>query len=414
MLYFDRYLSKNLFTASLAEPIKESTTLIVVIPCYNEPDILTSLNSLWECDKPEHSVEVIVVVNFPENSDKSVAEFNFNTFNEIIEWSKLHQNDVFRCLAIYAPNLPIKFAGVGLARKIGMDEAVSRYNKINNEGGIICGFDADSLVDKNYLIAIQEHFQVHKKSPGASIYFEHDIEVQKSPKIRMGIIQYEIHLRYLLQCIRFIGFPHAFHTVGSSFAVTASAYVKQGGMNRFKAGEDFYFLNKIIPLGGFTEINNTRVIPSSRVSNRVPFGTGASMTKWLNDSDEAFYTYNFYSFIPLKELFMDLNTIYLLKKIDNKRYPPVLAKFLEEHKAEGALKEILENSSSFQFFAKRFYAWFDAFKIVKYLNFASVNDLPKQPVRREAVKILTTLGINKEKPEIEELLEVFRKLDKNQ
>ena len=37
-------------------------------------------------------------------------------------------------------------------------------------------------------------------------------------------------------------------------AVRADAYLRQGGMNRRKAGEDFYFLNKFMVLGGYGEM----------------------------------------------------------------------------------------------------------------------------------------------------------------
>ena len=92
---------------------------------------------------------------------------------------------------------------------------------------------------------------------------------------------YELHLRYLNLFSRFTGFPYAYHTIGSCFGVRAETYASQGGMNKRKAGEDFYFLHKIIPLGEFREINNTCVIPSPRESDRVPFGTGAAIGKYL-------------------------------------------------------------------------------------------------------------------------------------
>ncbi len=35
--------------------------------------------------------------------------------------------------------------------------------------------------------------------------------------------------------------------VGSALAVKALQYVKAGGMNRKQAGEDFYFVQKLVP-----------------------------------------------------------------------------------------------------------------------------------------------------------------------
>jgi hypothetical protein len=46
-------------------------------------------------------------------------------------------------------------------------------------------------------------------------------------------------------------FSYAYHTVGSAMAVKAYQYVKVGGMNRRQAGEDFYFIQKLVHSGNF-------------------------------------------------------------------------------------------------------------------------------------------------------------------
>ena len=72
-------------------------------------------------------------------------------------------------------------------------------------------------------------------------------------------------------------------------AVRPEAYMKQGGMNRRKAGEDFYFLNKIMSLGGFGECAETTIYPSPRTSKRVPFGTGQAVLR--NVETKTYTTY---------------------------------------------------------------------------------------------------------------------------
>jgi len=42
-------------------------------------------------------------------------------------------------------------------------------------------------------------------------------------------------------------------------------------MNRKQAGEDFYFIQKLMPLGGYFALNSTAIYPSPRESSRVPF-----------------------------------------------------------------------------------------------------------------------------------------------
>ena len=96
-----------------------------------------------------------------------------------------------------------------------------------------------------------------------------------------GIAAYELHLRYHVRVQKWIGFPYAFQTIGSAMAVRAWAYVKQGGMNRRHAGEDFYFLQKISWLGPISELSTVTVFPSPRLSGRVPFGTGKAVGDYI-------------------------------------------------------------------------------------------------------------------------------------
>ncbi len=117
------------------------------------------------------------------------------------------------------------------------------------------------------------------------------------------ITLYELHLRYYFQGLAYSGFPYVFHTVGSAIAVKALPYVKAGGMNRRQAGEDFYFIQKLVPAGGYFNLNSTTVYPSPRTSSRVPFGTGASMAQTNSEQGSIFLTYNIQAFKELRTFF---------------------------------------------------------------------------------------------------------------
>jgi len=43
-----------------------------------------------------------------------------------------------------------------------------------------------------------------------------------SAQVYGAIAAYELHLRYYVQALRYAGFPHAHHTVGSCLAVRAT------------------------------------------------------------------------------------------------------------------------------------------------------------------------------------------------
>src|SRR5204862_3217619 len=117
-----------------------------------------------------------------------------------------------------------------------------------------------------------------------------------------------LHLRYYIQALRYAGFPHAHHTIGSCMAVRAGEYRQQGGMNKRKAGEDFYFLHKIIPLGGFGDLTGTTVYPSPRPSDRVPFGTGKAVRE--NLPGRQIKTYPLDAFLDLKQMIARVPKMY--------------------------------------------------------------------------------------------------------
>ncbi len=419
MSFAEGYFSKQVnFHPFIAEPPSDRLLYIVVIPACCESDMTNMLNTLWNCTRPQWDVEVIVVVNYSEKSDESVIQSSLDGARKVQEWTKTHYKNDFRIRLIEAFNLPTKHAGAGLARKIGMDEASYRFNRIGNAKGLIISFDADCTCDKNYFKAIEYYSERFPSAHGFNIYFEHPVAGNKYPdKVYKSIIKYELHLRYVNQFLRYAGFPFAYHTLGSAFAVRAGTYTAQGGMNRRKAGEDFYFLHKIIPLGNFYEINTTRVIPSPRPSERVPFGTGAAINKLLSASDDVLMTYNPESFIALKDFFATTGQFYKksLTEIDRliENTPEPVSGFLQKNNASQAIDEINNNCTSIKTFTSRFFRWFDALRIVKYLNDKHRSHYNLMNIREAAEILLYYMNstINRSCTELE-LLSTFRSIER--
>ncbi|MBN1788978.1 MAG: hypothetical protein JW830_00690 [Bacteroidales bacterium] len=421
MGFADNYLRKqNGFSPYFTDLPSDKLRFAVVIPAYCEPGATDSLQALWNCTRPVGHVEVIVVVNSSEDVPRSVLDANLQTWLDVASWIKEHQDPAMRFLPIDSMKMPVRDAGVGLARKTGMDEALSRFNQIGNPGGFILSFDADSRCDDNYFTAIEDTLEENKTVTGFDVYFEHPITGKEFPeKIYRGIVDYELHMRCVNQFLRYTGFPYAHHTVGSCFGVRADAYAAQGGMNKRKAGEDFYFLHKIIPLGQFMDITGTRVIPSPRASNRAPFGTGAAISKYLALEKEDFLTYSPECFTALRLLFGQIAEFHK-KHRDNivtriNTLPEPLKSYLHDLHAPEAIDEINANSGSVSAFIKRFYRWFDAFRIVKYLNYASQHYYHQVPVREAAIAFLEITGIKgiSEKISALELLEILRGIERN-
>lgn len=420
MAFADKYLKKQrMYPEYISNSVSEKLNMIITIPCYDEPNLIPSLEALWNCDRPDNEVEVIVIVNSGEQTPQKALDQNKKTISDAKAWIKEHQDDGLKFYLIHQANLPKKFAGVGFARKIAMDEAVSRFNKIDKANGIITGFDADSACDTNYLVEIEKLFKKHPKANGANIFYEHPLEGdQFDSEIYDAIAQYELYLRYYMLAMRYAGHPHAFHTVGSSFAVSASAYIKQGGMNRRQAGEDFYFLQKIIPLGKFYEIKTTRVIPSPRISDRVPFGTGKAVSVFIDEGITDYQTYNYSAFKDLKAFFdktddffgIDYDTYLheLLVKL-----PGSVRSYLKEDNFFDSLNEINKNCASIDTFRKKFFAAFNAFKVLKYLNNVHEQFIDEESIVVCSKQLLSDLGIDtKGIYTAKELLEIYRDYEK--
>ncbi len=411
MSFADAYIEKNKGPFFFEPKIFVPCQLFVVIPCYDEPDVTKTLLSLFECEDPGILVSVLVVINCSETSIQTIKNQNGISFNEIIVLKQ--SSPIWLDLNVLnVGELPFKNAGVGWARKIGMDWAIVNFNKFDEKDGIIVSLDADSLVDRNYLKAICDF---HKRNPdyvASTIYFEHLFDNSETAH---AAILYELYMRYFKNALKSTSFPGAMYTVGSCFSVIAEAYVAQGGMNRRKAGEDFYFLNKILMFGKICENNNTVVFPSSRFSDRVPFGTGQVLSNFISEAKKVYYTYSHDSFLPLIDIFSNLDLIYQRRSFDEFIRDKVLLNFCIKNSIQDRINSLISNCSTKDVFLKRFYHLFDNFTIIKWLNYATENSFPKSDLLNESIKLFQFIGVDIKHDENDPLniLSIFRERDKN-
>lgn len=389
-MFADRYIERNVVYPEFIDTVvAPSVSMIVMIPCLNEPEIFRTLESLWSCEPIHTYCEVIVVVNESENSNQAVKDFNQENYSKLFDWKSENGRENLILYPIYARSVSAKHAGAGMARKIGMDEAIRRFNALNRPEGVIVSLDADCLVSSNYLQKIEAIFAGNKSCFAATLNFKHRVDEMADPKQKLGIQLYEDYLHYYKKSLDFAGFPDSIYTIGSAFAVRADAYVKQGGMNRRQAGEDFYFLNKLTKLGKIIEIDDAFVYPSARVSDRVPFGTGAALTKWMNEDGDLTVTYNFAAFLDLKILFDWVDSLFRnnANEIFMASLPDSIQEYLQTLEFSRKLDEINQNSSSLLSFRKRFFQFFDGFIILRFLNLAHQKYYPRQKLS-EAIKQL--------------------------
>ncbi len=374
------------------ETVSGGTDLIITIPCYNEPDIQETIQSLFACDQPACDVEVLVLVNAYEHTPNHILSVNESSYAGLKDFAKKYNTHHFKIIPLYTDCLSGKQTGAGIPRKILMDEALRRLVSIDNESGIIVSLDADCTVDSNYLTEIYKAFHDNDKLCAATIAFHHPVtHLSENDPLRIAAESYEMYLHYYRLALEYCGYPYPYYTIGSAMAFRASVYTRAGGMGKQSAGEDFYFLQKVFPLGEIKHIDTTKVYPAARFSDRVPFGTGPALQKMVSENQLFKKTYSLESFLALKLFFSRMLDTYEsdISEIADilTSLPVYLQEFLKEDHFLEHLGEIRSNVSSFSFFKKRFFHYFNAFKIVKYLNFVHPEKISLREVRGEAEKL---------------------------
>jgi hypothetical protein len=177
---------------------------------------------------------------------------------------------------------------------------------------------------------------------------------------------------------RWAGHPFAYHTVGSAMAVRRNAYLSQGGMNTRQAGEDFYFLQKFIETGRLQELNSTTVYPAVRESLRVPFGTGKAMHQIMSEKKE-WKTNSMETWKLIRPLFQQIPELYMFSRtaVEDHSYETLgklmhlddrLLRWLEENDFLAECRSIANHTASAETFQKRFFRYFNAFRMIRYAH----------------------------------------------
>jgi hypothetical protein len=377
-----KYFQKIIVVPSIAES-KNLPKLIKSIEQNDESELLNTL--------------LLIVVNNSVSSTDEVKKDNKKTL-EYLKNLKTKINLSFIDACIAGKEMDDKNGGVGLARKIGMDLALTKFDYNSAGKRILICTDADCKVDSNYIYEISKEFNLNNYE-AAVVNFAHDIS--GNDKETKAIISYEIFLRYYVLGLTFAKSDYAFHTIGSTMICTPEAYVKVGGMNKYKAAEDFYFLEKLAKIYKIGEIKSTFVHPSKRNSWRVPFGTGRSVARYLSNERDEYQLYDPKSFIVLKswlEVFFNnpLSQPELVsgsstsinkndeipKQVRNnkilnqnsllmiaKNIHPTLFDFLNQQDFENFSKKVLLNNKNQSEIEKQKNYWFDAFKTLKLIHY---------------------------------------------
>lgn len=373
------YLNKFSFSKwELAKNEEKLYDNIIVIPSLAEFEKISScLNSIEKNDKRIlGKTLIIIVINNSEKALSEIIENNKKTFQLLSNYSgKLNINFVDAFSKGNA--IPKKLAGVGFARKIGIDLALSKFDYQSTAKKILFWLDADCEVEPNYLEVVTHKFNSLNLN-SAVIEYEHKIN-DDEPEAQ-AIICYETFLRYFRLALIYANSHYDYHAIGSTITCSVDAYIKAGGMNTKQAGEDFYFLEKLAKQNKIETIKDTSVYPSARKSWRVPFGTGQRINRYLKNIQDEYLVYNPSSFEILKnwiefynsDIAIDTDTI--LKQ--SKKICKELYIFLIEQNFEKSWNKILRNAVSTEEIRKQKIFWFDAFRTMKLIHYLRDNLYP--------------------------------------
>jgi len=363
------YLNKRGISGpwKIEPPINRTFNQAIVIPAYSELKFLSQTLESINKNKPEilKQTLVAVVINNANNSPQSIKENNQLTIQKIKE-----NNYQFTHAIIDATSsgfeLPFKHAGVGLARKIGMDLVLPHL--ISSKNLIFCT-DADTKVSPNYLSKVTQYFDAHNTS-AAVIGFKH-LQSEDS-SINNAIRKYETFLKTTAEKMKNAGSPYGYISMGSTMVCTAGAYCAVGGMSRKKATEDFYFLQELTKYCGVHNIPEILVYPSPRPISRVYLGTGYRMEQIQQGFDitNLYYSHDAYRYLSKWLQFggsaWDSSLNNLLNDI--KSIHPDLIAFLKIEGIETIWSKIQNNAPSELHFKEQFHRWFDGLKTIRLLK----------------------------------------------
>lgn len=395
----DRFLRKraDLAARPLVAGSFDGVEAVVVIPAMAEYESLPTTIESLALNPPADlaATLIIVVVNNGTGPCSDVRDNNRAT----LEWLRAAQAErrypvriAYVDASTAVAYLPDR-GGVGPARKIGMDWAVEVLHRNDHPSAPILCLDADTIVDANYLPVVREHF----RAPGAwAAVIDYAHRPEGPAGQRAAIVLYEIFLRCHVLGLGWAGSPYAFHTIGSAMACSAEAYCAVSGMNRRRAGEDFYFLQELAKTGSVASLRDTVVCPSGRVSNRVPFGTGRQMMDASCRAGCRQRLYNPASYIALRywlqivrDGLADSGELLMGRAADAS--PPV-ADFLKQRDFTEKWDRIRAQTSDPARLHRQFNSLFDGFETLKLFHHLRDNGLPDVDIMTGAQSLLTQIG----------------------
>lgn len=397
--YLNKYAEKEV---TLTEKITTSYEQVVIIPAYGEYDEIKDLltSNLVELGKKTKFI-LILVINCKENSSELVKNNNHKLLGFLLNEPNYTKTDYFinfENYDIFVVNRSCEGLffedkqGVGLARKIGCDVALKLFYDRKIKSPWLRCTDGDVFLPENY-------FEINpeiKKFSCITYDFYHDFITNDN--YGKSLLLYEIYLRYYLLGLDYANSVYNFHTIGSCMAISVEGYSQVRGFSDSKeAGEDFYMINKLSKIKPVFKSKTSSITIRCRKSDRVPFGTGASMNKisHILDQHNDYLVYDPKCFEELKKFYDMLYEIDSLKDLEKivKYEKEVFFVVLNQMGFKEAIAKFLKISSNEHIFMRHLHTWFDAFRTLKFIH-QLTNDFYPQLTLKEALEKASFINLD--------------------
>lgn len=180
---------------------------------------------------------------------------------------------------------------------------------------------------------------------------------------------------------------------------TPGLYIKCEGMNRRKAGEDFYFLEKAAKHTHIPVVHDALVYPSSRESERVPFGTGRRIIRHNRHEINPDRIYDFTTFEIIRKWYdaardFSMRTTSEDLSITALSIHAGLSEFFKQSGFFDVFDKIKQNSRTDAQLRKQISGWIDSFRILKLIHYLRDHHLPEKPLYGELQQLCTAMGIS--------------------
>ena len=367
--------------------------IAICIPVCNEyPFFLSVLKNLAiSCAVANQQVCVVCCVNNKINSSEKILQNNQRMIYELNRIANAENNSLEKTLLkvcvldFTKENAFTEKQGVGWARKIAMDYALV------NGAKVLASLDADTLVDENYILQLK-YFLEQKMNCATMNFFHKRIENfsddnnqnQNSIQLNLAIQHYEDYIKNHYKKLAECGTPFCYSALGCIIVCSDKMYCECGGMKNKLAGEDFYFIQEMIKnvisknpkkILNPIEVLQTTVMPATRFSDRVLFGTGKALEEIVEGNFSKAKLFKDEEYLEIK------NFINLFNDLNKKNFPLELQReaekkcrrlyyFLYEDGLFDDWKSIVANNQkSSEKLEIAFHCKFDGLKIIRALHY---------------------------------------------